>query len=618
MMGAAERRLASNLAALGNVDSDLSGRLRLVRIEEHFEPAMGRDGWATLRRKTRDGKRTWIGRTSMPTISAPALLENFEDGGGNVVFFGAGQGMEVSLLLDGVKRHQTLFILEPDAVELAGVLCLFDYRAVLGRRSLVLVVATDPLEELLRFLKEHAGFDPPLRFLQWPWQDPIEIMRLKSGLEDMHATIGRHREGEVGRMALALRSRSGGKKSDPRSSCVVISRRDDVDARMAFGGLVALDGEAGGSKEDGPWRICGVDWHRPGHTSAVGLLEVIDRGNPQFVLLLNEVREQLGPLLSVDVPVVSWFLGPRHAAAVGSAGPGAGDKLFADSPATARRLARGGIPEDRIRILCAGADQSVLAATDQLVLGCADTAVAPGCDVAVLAYAADLSPSAWGIELGTLASIWRATVEALVRQAEEVSADQLPRILEQVVRRGRVTLSDAHLRDDLVDRLEFDVSQTILTSYYVRALVRGGIRVRLWGRGWEAVEDLRDMWAGPLPEGAGLGEVLAGSKIVLDCCIHERFSGLAFDAALAGAVPILRGWFKGEGPGGKGPAWQRDGMQGKPDFPAFQSAGDLLKTVRKLLDEPDRYADMAETVGRQVRSGHLMSHRLETLASSVG
>ena len=186
--------LDQNLNALSEVDESPAARLRLVRVEDHFTPAVGRDGHATLRRRLADGSAIWHGRTSMPTISGPALLEQFEVGSGNVAFEGIGHGREAVLILERFASHQVLFILEPDPVAMVGALVLHDLARAIRRRRLLLYVDDNPIEALLKFLIDNPDVAPPECFPQWPWREPHEILRFKRDLEAVHSELaGRRR-----------------------------------------------------------------------------------------------------------------------------------------------------------------------------------------------------------------------------------------------------------------------------------------------------------------------------------------------------------------------------------------------------------------------------------------
>ncbi len=144
--------LDQNLNVLSEVHQSLAAQLRLVRVEDHFAPAVGRDGCATLRRRLADGSAIWHGRTSMPTISGPALLEHFEVGSGNVAFEGMGHGREAVLILERFASHQVLFILEPDPAAVVGALLLHDLAEAIRRRQFLLFVDKTLLLGILLFV----------------------------------------------------------------------------------------------------------------------------------------------------------------------------------------------------------------------------------------------------------------------------------------------------------------------------------------------------------------------------------------------------------------------------------------------------------------------------------
>ena len=66
-----DERFQCNVAALQALQPELARRMADLKLPDTVEPAWGRDGTPTFRILGTDRRRHWLGRTSMPSISAP-------------------------------------------------------------------------------------------------------------------------------------------------------------------------------------------------------------------------------------------------------------------------------------------------------------------------------------------------------------------------------------------------------------------------------------------------------------------------------------------------------------------------------------------------------------------
>ncbi|MFQ5412441.1 MAG: hypothetical protein ACE5EC_09075, partial [Phycisphaerae bacterium] len=155
--------------------------------------ATGRDGSPTFAWSDDAGVPRWLGRTSMPSISGPALVDSFEPGPGNVLLFGLGQGAEAWHLLDRMAAHQAVLIIEPSAWTVAAAFRLHDFSEALRRQRLLIFTDEDPWASCRDFLLAHDGFLVPDRILAWPWFEPHEVARVTNRLSEIQTEIARHR-----------------------------------------------------------------------------------------------------------------------------------------------------------------------------------------------------------------------------------------------------------------------------------------------------------------------------------------------------------------------------------------------------------------------------------------
>ena len=172
-----------NLAALQEVDAVLAETLAAVNVPASVVSAVGRDGELTYRIGEGSEAAAWFGRTSMPSISGPAILDTFDPGNGNVLLPKMGQGIEMKLLLERLPAHRAVFVLEDDSLAAVLALRLYDVSDGIRAGRLVLLTGGQPEDSLRQFLTDHGGYVIPDRILGWPWLSQADHQRIRLGVE---------------------------------------------------------------------------------------------------------------------------------------------------------------------------------------------------------------------------------------------------------------------------------------------------------------------------------------------------------------------------------------------------------------------------------------------------
>jgi hypothetical protein len=178
--------LDQNLAALRETDADLADRVRQAGAEAaSVEVARTRDGLLSFRIPAGDGGIIWFGRTSIPSVRAEALMEKFDAGTGNVLLPGIGQGREVTLLLERLGPHRTIFVWEIEVVSIALALRLHPWSQAIAASRCVFIVC--PLEQLadnlVAWLDWHPEYMCPERIMMWPWSTMPALSACRSAVQ---------------------------------------------------------------------------------------------------------------------------------------------------------------------------------------------------------------------------------------------------------------------------------------------------------------------------------------------------------------------------------------------------------------------------------------------------
>lgn len=188
-----EARLRANLDALQTTLPRTAKLIEDAAAPESLVPAVGRDGAATFAWTDSMGRKRWLGDTTMPSVSEPALIEQFDVGGGNVILSGIGQGMAIRSIEKTHRAHQTTFVVEPESWRCAAVFRLHEFGAMIRSRRLLLFTGTNAWDHLIEHLVEFPGYLAPERSLAWPWFSRADVRALAERITTMQARVAERR-----------------------------------------------------------------------------------------------------------------------------------------------------------------------------------------------------------------------------------------------------------------------------------------------------------------------------------------------------------------------------------------------------------------------------------------
>ena len=592
-----ERIWRANLDALRSVDADLADRLGAVPLPQHATPATGRDGSPTYRLQTPEGPR-WLGHTSMPTVSGPAILSNFDPGAGNVALAGIGQGIEARLLTQHLGPNQAVFVLERDAEAVSLALRVHELTDPLRNGRLVLIVDADPGRALLAFLEGHEGYLAPERMVNWPWLASPAVNEARLILQRAASRIGRHRASALAECVAALRTAHVERQvlPDGPRTLVVYPRADREIcrfARQALTGLAELDWPAEGWLGDTP---------RTAHSLAMA--RRIAEFRPDMVLLIDTVRSGLAHLLPATIPVASWIMSGTRLTPTAIGGIGPDDRVFAATERVVADARDAGPPSERVQWLA----PAVIVGDG----GDPEPDRPRTHDVVAVVDARSLSPGANGLSLESHRTLWKRVHRLIDEQVERYTDGQVYRLLEQAESATGVRFADPGARQEFADRVNDALGQTLIRQAACQAVVRAGLTLHLRGSGWQDHTVLGAVWSGSIAHGDRIG-VYASAKIVLHLDVTGNVAPELLAAAGAGAVVLARSH-----PSDRGPAGLERLLEPGREIVTFKRHSEMIGHIKQLLaDEPARRA-IADRARTTVIAKHTMRHRLATLRAAMG
>jgi hypothetical protein len=646
----------SNLDALRQVDPPCAEQLANVIIPEFVQPSVGRDGQPTWR--IQRGERVeWFGRTSMPTVSAEGLLGIYKVGAGNTILAGIGSGLEAKGIAERLGRNRSVVVLENDPLNLALALRLWDMSAPIVARQIILLLAKDlaGLEgQLLRFCREHPGFDLPDRMLGWPWRDKPQTQAYRDLIgrvaAELHAVRGQtlvqqvaileqaHRAGtapdavavlsgvptivtrrlaewlaagaEAAGMAAATCCAQTPLTAGPLAGLAVavelaLGSQDtpantagvapDIQAPCA--GPSATRGAAGGRPLGVPTSTLADKLPMALGEGGVAPDKVHCRRNTQIVLL--EQCRNHWPLRQVRAPLISWLVGADPSGDGWQFAEGSGDLAVVSTDRQREQLMAKGWPSRRIVQVPAFVTPMAL----EMPLD------GPREGILLLS---DLPPddaAQAGIALYSQKTLWDALRERLERQGDSWTPQEAQRWLLTAQSQTGIDLADLTVQEEFLGIVRNVLAPAVILRRTAKAILDAGLPLRVAGRGWDALDRVRETWDGLADDPQRRLELLSRAKVAVVGQCRPGQGWMALEAAAAGAAIMARNlWEEGE------PA--RLFETGKQMI-AWRTQQELTERARSLLKSEALRVQMVQRARQRAAEEHSATVRMRQVIKRV-
>lgn len=587
-----------NLAALAPRQPVVAQTLETTEIPDSVTPAEGRDGSATFRLPGADGRIGWFGGTSMPTVSAEALVAGMRAEGASVILPGILTGLEAVLALRNLPAQGALFVAEADALQVKLALHLHDLAEASATGRLIFLLGADLEGALLSFFTEQPGYEYPSRMLVAPQRLAAELAELQRRLESTVAAVDEQRAGRVNRVVDRLRGRT--QRPLPAEPRVVLV---SVDACPATQAQVARIGRAF-SALGWPWTASLPD--RPDNWHLCARLEVLAEHDPDLVVLINSPPGALRPLLPAELPLAGWYLPQEQVERGLDPRLGPADSVWAASRAQREALCAAGLPAERVEILAPAADGVLLTPEQE---GADESPLT--CDIGIVADLPNDTPEASGISLPSQVTLWNALREAVARRPDRYSSARAEDFLVEAERTSGVQLRDEEVRAAILQRARLCVGPARVTRAAVEALRRPGQRVDVWGANWEPFARDEVVLRGPTPAGEELRDLLRGVRVLVLPRVSVEAVQVGLDALAAG-VPVVcqipEGGFENAYPGLE---------ELVPFMYLYERSGQIAGTVERVLHDPEASQREALAAAALVAERHTLTARLRTLYAAV-
>lgn len=443
-------------------------------LPQELDWLFGRDGSLTA---MLDGIRWWAG-CSVPLAAARFMLASMDVRGTVGCFLNPRHASQLRVALDRLHQRQAVLAIVPEDQTLAVLLHADDFSEDIRAGRLWFSAGAEWESQLRGIFKDQPGLPIPVEFIRPVTANAEAVNALIEPAQRVFAEVSARRGEEMKALCAGWQPRSR-----PGSQlCLLCPSEFRLwdDAALALGEMDFSSASIS---------VTMLDSDRPLSASPLALGSAAAACDA--VLTANVFRSHLPGVIPPAMPWITWVTTPRIGAAA-DAGPN--DRLLLADPSwqpISRQLGW-----DTARVELAGWPQPPLAGQ-------------PARQISVLADVPSLEVPKRLEEYSSQALLWELIRDELSRDPF-LAVNNIDGYLDS--RRARFQIGDDGFdRSVFIDHLIMPAVQHGLA----RRLVRERIPARLYGRGWDAIEDLAAFHAGVVASRQELTHIVATSAALV-------------------------------------------------------------------------------------------------------
>lgn len=616
-----------NLDALHHIHPDLADRIEHTAIPDTVRAVRTHDGLVNYRFAGPDGRQTWLGYTSMPSVSAYGVVRLFTPKASNLVVPGIGTGYEVRMIADTMPYHSSTIVLEHDELQLCLALRLADLSELLVQGRIILFCGADCREQLHTMLDEQLGYVVPDELLIWPsiadeqpqtewsqymqklqdtcWPKRIELAEAwRNQVDDLDAERG----GKAAYWPSNLSAGSPAKHSITAQGCrilVLSPGPGNMSARTAAAWHEAcrqLGAESTLHTADTPDRA----W--------TGLTQqAISSARPDIIVLVDGFRNSVQVRWPDTVPIISVL--PSHVyvppdeRADTPTNIGNNDRL-AWYTGNAHDLEAPSLCDDpRIIPLQPAADTATMfpEQPDDTLREHYD------CDVAIVAPPPFTDHTHYNISWHTHTTIWEYVTSYIEQHPHQAHTHNTDVLLRRAECDTGNHLSDDQVRTELLDKITFALLPAVLRKTYIKAMIDAGIRPNLYGLAWQKAWPEVGQYVRPMPcRSRQLRIAYTAARLVVVIDPSGRVRPEVLDPIACGACTLVRAHERDHSPDGIG-----DILKADHHYASFGTIEQCVDKVRYLLTHEDKRRALARAGRQHLTDNHTHAHRLKQVLATI-
>ncbi len=515
-----------NLSALETVDGSLAGKLSDVSWPDDLQFLPALDGTPTAFSRE-FGRSGWYAFSSVPQIREKIVCDQFSPGSANVILPGAGQGVGLQRLLARFNLCQSIYIWEPDLLQIAVLLTLYDFSRDIAGRRLIILADPDLTKTLVDYVASHLDIKKKKKMMSWPWitENHMQEISLKveKAVGEFNGIINKTVE-TLQKQVTEILTRIPDRKT-PIINIKIISPH--VHPRIH---QLARDFQSAVNKLGYISEVYVFD--RPEHSSGIGVLNELIRTPPDLIISIGIGKKSWSVQIPSTIPFISVLTPP---------GVGLGEKV-ADIPEPAENeyfvlgsrddlnfLLNKKISSEKLFLIEIGVNPDNFRPLGKAV----DT------QIAVFADHPDSDPEKIGISQESHKFLWKQ-IEELIRQNplgfSNVRADVF---IGKASQRSGIKISDPELLKSFSLCARRYLGPVAVAEVLVEAMIGAGLKLRIYGSGWQETRfaPIAEVLPG---DSETLNEAFNSASMVMVLDNESNFRQNIFDALCAGRRVILK------------------------------------------------------------------------------
>jgi hypothetical protein len=428
----------------------------------------GRDGALTAMHA--DG--SWWAGCSLPRRAARSVLKTLDAGGRVACFLAPPYAAQVQVALEMLRDDQAIVVLCPRRESAEVMLGCENFAAEIRAHRLWFACGEQWSIELDRLFEENPGLPTPAQFIRGAAADHAETNALIPIAEKIF-NAQNARRAETNKPRRQSWQPSG--RRTPRICLIAPSHFRLWDD----GGHVLA--ETMGDSRGGEYECVRFDSDDPASASSAAL--AVAASGCDAAVAVNLAREDLPDVLPDEMPWVTWLVRERIAASV--KGLSRDGLIVADARLRSDAIARAW-PSERVQIAAWPRERASISQAGE--------------GLAMIADTRSLKAPPRIVDLSSQHLLWDAMAAEIAENPFVVTPDADKYL------RGRQR--ELQIPDEGFDRDLF--VERLLTPAFgqgiARLLRREKLAVRLWGEGWQAIEEFADIAEGPVRSRRQLAE----------------------------------------------------------------------------------------------------------------
>lgn len=490
----AARNWDANLLALHRTQPELAESLRLHDVNGSVaEWVYARDGALTA---FTEPDAWWTG-CSLPRRSAEVMLKTLEISGVVGCFLAPEHAAHLRVALDKLEPRQAVISVHSDSHQLALLLHCGDLGPDIAAGRLWFAAGQTWPDELRRTLETLPGLPTPSNFIRLPVTDAETIDHLVAEAQRVFSAETARRTGQLQRSRDGWRARPAAAVGPLRICAIAPSHFrlwDDA-------GSVLADVLEQTSPPDGSVECRRLDVDNPASASPLALAEAA--AGCDAVVAANLSRADVPHVIPDQMPWMTWVTTPR-VPPVAASGPA--DRLILCDAALLDAARGAGWAGDRIAVAAWPVWGAAVRAE----------AVPAGAPIAIIEDTRPLDPPEGLKDFSSHQLLWEL-IEQELRRDPLLSGEDINGFLSARMRKLGIA-DDGFDRRLFIDRLIVPARQHGIA----RHLLRAGLPVRLYGRGWDRIEDFKKCSTGAVSSRRQLEEAVAASALIVHTAVERH------------------------------------------------------------------------------------------------